>query len=384
MLESLAPRTDFPPLNDVTYLDTPSDGLVARPVEEEILAFRAAATPGARGGGEARAAAYERARDAAARLLGTTRERIAITHSATEAAAQVAWGLRPTAPANVVCVDLDFPTVTYPWLRLAGETGLEVRWVRVLDDPSRLTVDAVSELVDSNTGLISVSHVQYAHGHLLDLAQLSALAHAYGALLLVDAAQSLGAVPVDVEAAGVDVLVGHAGKWLCAENGSGICYLRPELVQRVEPPIVGWRSTVEPWDLDGRTFELADEARRLEYSSTSYASRLALAAAIDYLLGFGIEAIHAHVLLLGDLLIDGLEAIGADVATPREHDRRGGIVSASLPGSRAEDLVRELRAAGIAASARLGLVRFGVHLYNDESDVRHAVTALERAAAAKR
>jgi selenocysteine lyase/cysteine desulfurase len=374
---SLAPRSDFPALAHVVYLDTAGDGLVPAPVTEAGEAFRRASGVGLPGASELRADAYERPRDAVARLLGADRDEIAVTTSASEAFGQVAWGVRPRPGANVVSIDLDFPTVTYPWLRMHRELDLELRLVPALADPGPVSIDAIAELVDERTAAISVSHVQYATGQRLDLAELAALAHEHGALLMVDAGQSAGAVPIDVRAAEVDVLVGHGGKWLCAETGAGFCYLRRELIERVEPVLAGWRSTEVPYDLDATRVLLAASARRLEVSSSSYAARFLLAASIDYLLGLSLDRILAHDLKLGGALIEGLDALGAEILTPRSATDRAGIVATRLPRIDAETAVRRLREHGVVASARLGAIRLSLHLYNDESDVARVVDALE-------
>jgi cysteine desulfurase/selenocysteine lyase len=378
VIDSLAPRAEFPVLLETVFLDTANDGLVSLTVRSAAERFWRASAAGSPDYGAVRAAAYEGARDAVARLLGADRSTIAVTNSASEAMGQVAWALRPGAGANVVLIDADFPTATYPWLRLAAGSDVELRFLAVRDDPGSLSVEALAELVDEHTAVVSVSHVQYATGQRLDVARLSELAHRSGALVAVDVAQSAGVVPIDVQAAGVDVVVGHAGKWLCGETGAGFCYLRPGLAETIDPPILGWRSTADPWDIDGSVIRPAPDARRLEVSSISYLSRFVLGAAIDYLLGFGIEAISAHDLRLGALLADGLDALGATVLTPRPESERAGIVAARFPGSEAADVARRLAEAGVRASARLGAVRFSTHLYNNESDVVGALDRLER------
>src|SRR5207245_7934652 len=217
-------------------------------------------------------------------------------------------------------------------LRLAEESDFDIRVVRAVHDPASFGLGAIAEQVDDATAVVSVSHVQYATGHRLDLAALAALAHGHGALLAVDVAQSAGVVPIDVAASGVDVLAGHGGKWLCGETGAGFCYLRPELVPRVDPPILGWRSTVDPWEIDGSTIRRANSARRIEVSSISYLSRFVLAQSTRYILALGIENVLAHVLRLAAVLARGLERLGAEVWTPADDMLRAGIVAARFPG----------------------------------------------------
>ncbi len=172
----------------------------------------------------------EDARQAAADLLGADPSTIAIGTSFTEALCQVAWWLRPGKGQNVVSSDADFPSVTYPWHRIAEDTGCEVRLVSVLDDPEGFDVSKIAEHVDSATAAICISHIQYLTGHLLDLHDLAALAHDQGALLIIDATQSAGQVPIDVAATGVDVLITGSYKWLCGTFGAAACYLSPALL----------------------------------------------------------------------------------------------------------------------------------------------------------
>ncbi|HEX2032075.1 MAG TPA: aminotransferase class V-fold PLP-dependent enzyme, partial [Actinomycetota bacterium] len=139
-------RGDFPLLRELTYLNTASIGLVPEPVLRTAQEFEAdLALRGTTGFDEdAETAVLEGARDAAARLLGAPRDNVAIATSFTEALSQVAWWLRPGAPANVVSTDVDFPSVTYVWHRIAEETGLEVRLAPVLDDPQAFDVERLA------------------------------------------------------------------------------------------------------------------------------------------------------------------------------------------------------------------------------------------------
>jgi cysteine desulfurase / selenocysteine lyase len=381
MLAALAPPEHFPSLDGQAFFDTATDGPLPEPVREAAEAFWRDSTPGRPNHYATRLSAYDGARSAAARLLNAPERDVAITQSATEAMCQLAWSIRPRAGDNVVTIDVDFPTVTYPWMRIREETGAEVRFVRALDDPGALSVDAIEELVDERTAVVAVSHVQYTTGHRLDLSELARLAHSHGALLLVDAAQSLGAVPVDAPASGVDALVGTAGKWLCAEYGSGICYLNPRLRDSLAPPFVGWRSAAGAnhgvTRIDAVSLPAPAGADALELSSTSYLSRFALGACIDYLMGYGIDAIRRHGVRLSALLMDGLADLGAELVTPRDDARRGGIVAARFPGRDSDALADELVRAGVIVTSRQGCIRFAIHLYNGEDDVRRALAVLE-------
>ena len=187
-------REDFPALDRFTYLNTASAGLVPASVVQPAHEFEAElAQAGTTGMDEdTEVGILEGARDAAASLLHADPAAIAIATSFTEALCQLAWWLRPGKGQNVVSTDVDFPSVTYPWHRIAEDTGCQVRLVPVLDDPQGFDVNTVAEHVDSATAVICISHVQYLTGHRLDLDDLVTLAHDHGALLIIDATQSAG------------------------------------------------------------------------------------------------------------------------------------------------------------------------------------------------
>ena len=374
-MSALVPRADFPALDELTYLNTASIGLVPLPVQRRAEEFdRALALRGSAAfDEEAEVAVFEGTRASAAKLIGARPDEVAITASATLALGQIAWFLRPSRGENVVSIDLEFPSSTYPWLRLAEETGAEVRLVRRRDEPVGLSFDDVASLVDSRTRVLCVSHVQYATGHRFDPAELAALAHENGAVLVLDASQSAGTVPLDVRADDVDFLVATSYKWLCSSIGAAICYIRPELVADFRPPFVGWKSAVEPYDLDAAEMRLPASARKLEFSTSGYGAGIALGAAIEYFLAVGIERVLAHDLALAARLREGLERLDARILTPREDDRRIGIVTARFPGKDGEAVAARLNGRGIVVSPRFGSTRFSTHVFNDETDVDRAL-----------
>jgi cysteine desulfurase / selenocysteine lyase len=372
-------REDFPALDRFTYLNTASAGLVPASVVQPAHEFEAElAQAGTTGMDEdTEVGILEGARHAAAGLLHADPAAIAITTSFTEALCQLAWWLRPGKGRNVVSTDVDFPSVTYPWHRIAEDTGCQVRLVPVLDDPQRFDVNTVAEHVDSATAVICISHVQYLTGHLLNLDDLVTLAHDHGALLIIDATQSAGQVPIDVAATGVDALITGSYKWLCSTFGAAACYLSPALLQEFRPPLVGWRSTEHPYALDARWLPLAATARRMEYSTMSYASAIAFGRAIRYVAGLALDEVAAHNAQLAGQLIDGLTERGAELLTPRDPGRRAGTVTARFPGRDGEAIAGELTRRGVIVSPRVGSTRFSMHFYNNSDDVDRALAALD-------
>jgi selenocysteine lyase/cysteine desulfurase len=371
-------REDFPAFDRFTYLNTASAGLVPASVVEPAHEFEAElAQAGTTGMDEdTEVGILEDARHAAAGLLGAGPDCIAIGTSFTEALCQVAWWLRPGKNRNVVSTDADFPSVTYPWHRISEDTGCEVRLTGLLDDPAGFGVSKIAEQVDSATAAICISHVQYLTGHVLDLAELATLAHDNGALLIVDATQSAGQVPIDVTASGADVLIAGSYKWLCSTFGAAICYLHPALLARFRPPLAGWRSTEHPYSLDARWLPLASTARRMEYSTMSYSAAIALGRAIRYLGGLSLADVAAHNAELASQLTDGLAGLGATLLTPRDPARRAGTVAARFPGRDGEAVAGELTRRGVIVSPRVGATRFSMHFYNSSDDVERALAVL--------
>lgn len=377
-MSSLIERDDFPAAADYTYLNAASVALMPRPVGQAVLEWQEelAIRGTVRFDEEAETRVFEELRRAAARLLGARPDEIAVSSSATEALCSLAWALSPGEGQNVVSADIEFPSVVYPWVRVSHETGCQVRLAKGHDgsvDPEEIIC-----LIDDCTAVVCLSHVEYVTGQRLDMAALAQVAHERGALLIVDATQSAGALRIDVKAWGVDALVTASYKWLCGPFGAGVLYLAPELYQRLEPGLVGWRSTAVPFDFRAPEIDWAPTARRFEFSTMAYGSAIGMARAIDYLLGIGIEEIWAHNLYLADRLWEGLESLGAQILSPRKAEERTSIITARFPGHDQAEVARRLTEERVIISHRMGSVRFSPHLYNTEEDIERTLEVLER------
>lgn len=375
---ALASRDDFPALQDYTYLNSASISIMALPARLAMEEFsrRILHVGTVSLDEEAEVLALEGARERAARLINAPGDQVAITTSASEALGQLAWGLKPRG--NIVSIDIEFPSVVYPWFRVGKETGAEVRLVRRWDAPAGLCLDDVAELVDNRTSVICVSHVQYATGHRFDLEALAELAHRHGAIFVVDATQSAGVVPIDVTASGVDALVSASYKWLCGPFGAAVMYLSGPLMDRLDPVFVGWRGTADMWNFDATRLTYAPSMRRYEYSTMSYASGYGLSQALEYLENLSMEQVLAHSLDLTDRLIEGLDRRGAELLTPRAPEERAGIVTARFPGRDGEQVAAELNRRGVIVSPRFGSTRFSPHFFNNADDIARALEVLDQ------
>ncbi|WP_027944123.1 aminotransferase class V-fold PLP-dependent enzyme [Amycolatopsis taiwanensis] len=375
MTAALSDRADFPVLDELTYLNTASIGLVPASIVDSTEEFaRELATRGTTWFDEEQETrALEGARTAAAELFDVDAHDVAVGSSFTELLAQLAWALAPGSGRNIVSIDIDFPSVTRVWQRIASQTGAEVRWVRVVGDPGSLDTARVIEAIDERTAVVCVSHVQYSTGYVLDLAAVTRAAREVGAVVLVDATQAAGQVPLRPKEWGVDALLAGGYKWLGGMFGAAVAYVRPGLLAGRRPPIVGWLTDPEPYTLEATRLQWPDGARTLEASTSSYSAALALGLAIRYSLGLGVDRVRAHGLALAATLADGLRELGADLLSPEKPSEGSGIVTVRFPGHDADRITAQLNARGVVVSPRLQATRFSVHHHTNGEEVAHAL-----------
>jgi kynureninase len=282
--------------------------------------------------------------------------------------------------SRLVTTDLEFPTCDY--LYRAQETlGAKVEAV-----PSRdLTVDLdrLLEAIDPQTALVAVTHVAFRSSALLDAAAVVARAHEVGALVMLDTYQSAGTVPIDVEALGVDLMVGGSVKWLLGGPGTGYLYARPEVAATLAPRLVGWFGHQAPFAFEPSPIAFAAGAGRFVTGTPNVAAHVMAAEGYRIVAEAGVEAIRAKSQRQVARLIDGFQAQGAQVRGPADPARRGGSVVVDFDG--AEQATAALIARGYTCDYRPGAgLRLGPHLYttDDECDAVVAeVAALRRSRA---
>ncbi len=372
---------DFPTARAVTYLNSASISLMPTPAVDSMVKFQQQIAAGGTIGfdEEAETQALEGVRNEAASLLGTRKEQIAILSSATIGICSFAWSVDLKRGSNVVSTDADFPSVVYPWMRLREEKGIEVRLAKNHDGV--VNEDELENLVDNHTAVVSISHVEYGTGQRFDLRWLSELAHSHGALLLVDATQSAGLIPIDVDRDGIDVLVAGGYKGLLGPFGAAILYLNRELVERLEPPLVGWRSTPNPYNLNATELTYASDARKFEYSTMDYASPFGLAESMRYLAKMGHRNVTDHALSLTEKFIDIIRndhaRANVTTLTPEKENAHGSIASFRFEGRDQSAIAAEFGKRQVVVSQRFNGVRFSFHVYNTEEDLLRASRSLK-------
>jgi selenocysteine lyase/cysteine desulfurase len=224
--------------------------------------------------------------------------------------------------------------------------------------------------------LLALSSVEFGSGARNDLEALGKLCRERGVLFCVDAIQSLGCFPLDVERCGVDFLAADGHKWLLSLEGCGIFYCSRRVLDLVTPRIVGWRSVADNRDFDRYHMDLQPGAGRFEEGTPNTAGIFALGAAIDLLLELGIEAIGRRVLDLTQHLVEGLARRGAQLLSPRGPGEASGIVSFQAGEEPPGRTVERLRERGVLVVERRGGVRASPHFYNDEADLERLLEAL--------
>ncbi|MBX3414115.1 MAG: aminotransferase class V-fold PLP-dependent enzyme [Pirellulales bacterium] len=317
--------------------------------------------------------AVERARRAAARLLGADPDEVALVHNTTEGIGFVAEGLDWRDGDNVITLDSEFPSNVFPWKNLATR-GVECRLLSCQQE--RLDLATLEQAIDHRTRLVAVSWVGYLTGWRNDLDALAELAQRRGVLLFVDAIQGLGVTPLDVRETPIDFLAADGHKWLLGPEGAGIFYVRRERLDQLRPLMVGWNSVVQAGDFTRLDYDVKPAASRYEGGSHNMVGLLGLGASLELLLSYGPHAIHERIVAVTDLLCERLAGIGAEVASSREPGRQSGIVSFSLPGQDPQTLRREALEQGVVLNCRGGRVRTSPHAYTNEADLERLIETL--------
>ncbi|RLI11245.1 cysteine desulfurase, partial [Candidatus Bathyarchaeota archaeon] len=214
-----------------------------------------------------------------------------------------------------------------------------------------------------------------------DLGAISEIAHEHGAYVIVDAIQSAGAVKIDVKKDDVDFLTCACYKWLLGPPGAGYLYVKRELVEKFEPPLVGWLSvkpevfeTIDFWDI--WSLKLSETASRFEVGTPSFISIAGIIQALKMFLDFGMENVERRILKLTDYLIETVKDLGLKLQTPEEKQYRSGIVNFKI--SNPKELAEKLNGKNIVVSARSHGIRVSPHFYNIEEEIDTLMEEVKR------
>jgi selenocysteine lyase/cysteine desulfurase len=363
-------RAEFPLLEQVTYLNSNATGAYPRGMEAVLQRYAQTLQNWRDEVWEGWWAEWLGYMDAVARFIGAPEGSVV-----TDANLAILLGRLATCfdyqgeRRRVVTTDLEFPTIPFLWKGF-GRYGAEM--VVVPSEGGRINEERLCAAIDERTLLVSITHASFATGALVDRVPVVRRAHEVGALVVVDAYQSVGVVPMDVKALGVDFLLGGAHKWMCGSMESAFLYVRPELLPTLRPAATGWFAGENPQSFQPPR-DYAPTARRLASGTPGVLASQLSQVGLNLLTAVGMPTIRAHSLRCTARVMERADEAGLTVVTPRQEERRGGVVALRFPGD--AEVTRRLVASGFICSYR-GALRVAPHFYNTLEEVDRFMDAL--------
>ncbi|HEX4796077.1 MAG TPA: aminotransferase class V-fold PLP-dependent enzyme [Humisphaera sp.] len=323
----------------------------------------------------------EKLRVASAAMLNAHRDEVAFIKNTSEGISIVANGIDWKPGDQIVTTAVEYPANIYPWMELERSRGCKLVMVAEGTDAEgrrAVPLDAIlARAAEPATRMVTLSHVEFASGQRHDIAVVGRFCREHGKLFCVDAIQTLGVLPVDVQAMCIDYLSADGHKWLLGPEGAGIFYIRRELIEKTRPPLIGWMNVVDALNYGTYNYTLRPDAGRYECGSYNVPGLLGLKAAVEMLGDLGTPAISARVKVLTDRLIDGLKGKGYQIISPRDGDAWSGIVSFTSSKHDQSLIVASLRKEHrIELALREGRLRASPHFYNTEEQMDRLVAAL--------
>jgi kynureninase len=319
----------------------------------------------------------QQCRERFARLIGADPDEVAIVPSVSAGLSAIATAL-DLGGRKVVLTDMDFPTNHYVW-RAQERAGVKLDVVASADK-IRIEADDVIERIDAQTAVVNVNRVLFESSWIMDVPALVEAAHDSGAHVVVDDYHGTGVLPIDVHESDVDFLVTGALKWLCGGQGIAFLYCKRALIEALPLRVVGWFGTIDSFDFDRSALRLSPDARRFETGTYPLPQAFTAAAALELVLEVGVERIRARSRGLTAETIRRADDLGVEVLSPRDPDRRGGLVRVRVPGARerAEAVLHELFARDVVLDSRGDALRISPHYFNDEGDLDRCFVELAR------
>ncbi|MEP7215291.1 MAG: aminotransferase class V-fold PLP-dependent enzyme [Anaerolineaceae bacterium] len=298
-------------------------------------------------------------------IINAPRGSMTMFQNVTNALAAILSCLEIEEPRNrIVHCAGEFPTVEY-LLDAQRRVGAEV--ARVGDDPLVFPADSLLAAIDERTLVVVLSHVLFRTAELIDLRPFVEKAHSMGALVVLDAYQSMGAVPLDVTALGVDFLVGGSVKWLCGGPGAGYLYAHPRLLENLHPRDAGWFSHARPFGFEPPPIEYADGIARFTGGTPNIPAYYQAREGYRIIREVGVPAIREKARRQTQTIFDGAMQRGLTVNSPSLFEHRGNHVTIDFPG--AEQVKAELIRRSFVIDYRPGAgIRVAPHFYTDDAE----------------
>jgi len=318
-------------------------------------------------------AEVEASRVSFARLINASPDEVSVCVSVSQATSSVASAFDFTGSRRKVAVtEGEFPTVGHVW-KAQERHGAELTWVPARDGV--IPIDGYDGVLDEDTIVVSACHGYYQSGFKQDLSEIVAKARAVGALVFVDAYQTLGSCGLDVKELDIDFLTSGNLKFLMGIPGIAFLYVKPSVAEQLEPTFTGWGGRENPFAFDLKDLSWAPVARRFDTGTPPIFEAYVARAGMDCLLEIGLDAIQVWTEKLSTALIEGGKARGLQLLGSDDPTKKAPTTAFLVPGD-SHTVEEQLRARGILASARGPAVRLAPHFYSTLADVEDALDAL--------
>ena len=370
-------RSEFPLFEKLTYVNSCSHGALANSVKAAFGTYISTL--------EEKGSAWndwvtqqEILRKLIAQFLSAKSEEIAITTSASAGMNALATALNFSGKRNkIITTNNEFPTMGQIW------HAQESRGAKVVHIPSNadLTVDTQSLInaIDEETLLVAIAHVCYRNGVRTDIQPIIEAAHKMGALVVLDAYQSVGSLSLNVNEINADFIVGGLQKYMLAVPGVGFMYARQSTTSALIPTVTGWFAAEDIFAMKIDSYQPAQHARRFENGTPNVAPLYPATAALEFMLKVGILNIEKYVAEIHSEIRGGITKIGGKVVTPANPEYHGSLLAVASKDENAH--VAALEEIGIVTSCRDGNVRISPHFYNNQDDVKKVIDGFTKTSA---
>ena len=309
-----------------------------------------------------------------AQLLGSLPDEIAFINSTAEGVNLVANGIEWRPGDNVVLTNVDYPANIYPWMNQQRH-GVTIKWVKERED-GRIPVEDLAAALDDRTRVLAISFVHFVNGYRNDLNAIGDLCEERGVFLFVDAIQGLGVIDLDVREMKISALAAHSRKWLLCPGGLGVLYVDRNALKELHVSNPGAGSVVDAANFLDYKLVYRDSAQRFEPSSLSPIALSVTRAMLAMFTGLGMSYIENRVILLTDMLCDGLEKKGYTLHSPRQPNEKSGIVTFSSDSDDIDGISAKLTDARVVHTKRYNMIRLSPHFYNSEKEVELVLNLL--------
>jgi kynureninase len=369
-------RAEFPILERTTYMISNSLGAMPRGVYDSVHQYCDDwATRGVRAWEEKWWMMAQEVGDAIGAIMNAPAGSVSLQLNVASCQAVIASCFDFSGKRNkVVYSDMNFPSIMYFW-EAQRARGARVHMVRT-DDGVHVPTGRLVDAIDEETLLVPISHVVFRSSYIKDVKAIVEKAHKVGALVVLDCFQSLGNVPVDVQALNVDFCVGGVLKWLCGGAGTSYLYVKPDLAKKLQPTFTGWFAHEHPFDFEIGPSKYGEQPFRFMQGTSNVPGFYTAMPGLKIIREAGVERIRAKSKRMTARLIELADQRGWKVNAPRDPELRGGTVAIDMPN--AQDVCQELLRRDVLVDFRPRAgVRFSPHFYNTMEEIDRAIQTVD-------